>query len=368
MKTVQTNMTTHLAQRVLTLANMWKLTRQDGTIFGFTDHDFDLPYDDGSGVLNYEANAGMTASALAGSNQLSVDTQDAAGMLTSDRITVEDLRAGRYDNAEIRHFKANYEDLSAGMGDIKMKLFRTGEVSVSNNLFSVELRSLSQAYSQNIIDLVQPACGVDLGSTKCKVRLDPPEWQPGAAVTVRSSRDAGTGSVVKPSVFNDRHFKCSTAGTTASDEPTWNLTLGGTTNDNDAVWTTERALTIPEVEVIEVIDKGNFWVNYNGDAPNDIFTLGLIECIGGQNVGIFKEIKDFDMASDGPALIKTFLPFPFALQGAISSTGPDIMTFKAGCEKSRDICKLNFDNIENNHGFPDLPGNDRMFMTPNAPG
>lgn len=367
MKIVSGGMTTHLAQRVHTLANMWKLTRQDGTIFGFTDHDQDLPFDDGSGELIYEAGAGVTASALSSSNQLRVDTQDVAGVLTSARITVEDLRAGRYDNAEVKYFKVNYEDLSTSMGDIKMKVTRTGEVRMENDQFTVELRSLSQSYSQKIIDLVQPACGVDLGSTKCGVRLDPPEWAETTEYSVRTDRDAASGSVVKPSVHNDRHFKCITAGGSASAEPSWNLTLGGTTDDNSVVWEAVRALTVPSLEVIEVVNQGCFWVNYTGDGPNDLFTLGIIEMVTGQNIGLFREIKDFDLASDGPALVRTFLPFPFPIQGGVSSTGPDLITLKAGCEKGRTPCKQNFDNIENYRGFPDLPGNDQMFRTPDAP-
>jgi hypothetical protein len=314
----------------------------------------------------YEAAAGMTASALSSSNELRVDTQDVVGIISSPRITLEDLRAGRYDNAELKYFKVNHQDLSPEMGDIKMKVTTTGELRAENDIFVAELRSLSQAYSQKIIDLIQPACGVDLGGPKCKVRTDPPFHEVTQGYTVRERRDAGSGSVVKPTVFNDRHFRCSVGGISGSDEPTWDLTLGNTTFDGDIEWIAERALSVPEVTVIEVISLNEFWVDYVGDAPNDIFILGLIECLTGLNVGIKKEIKDFDVASDGPAKITTFLPFPYPIQGEVTSTAPDTFTFKAGCEKGRPICKENFDNIENMHGFPDLPGINRLILTPNA--
>lgn len=363
-KTLTANMQAHLLQRTLTLSNMWKMTRQDGTILGFTDHDEDLTYDDGFGALLYEARSGMSASALSSSNEMRVDTQEADGLLTSTRITSNDIRAGRYDNAEIRHFKVNWQDLSASMGDIKMKITHTGEVGTKNQVWVTELRALAQAYSQNIIDLIQPQCGVDLGSLKCKVRLDPPFWAPFVNYTVREARDAGTGSVVKPTVHNDRHFKCITAGQSAGSgnaEPDWNLTVGGTTPDQDVVWETIRALKIPSVGVIEAVNKGLFWVDYTGDAPNDLFTLGVVEFLAGPNIGLFREIKDFDSGTDGPSLIKTYLPFPFEIQSAVTSTGPDIVSFVAGCEKSRDRCKDPFDNIENYHGFPDLPGRDQFI-------
>lgn len=367
MKTLTSPMQAHLQQQVLALANCWKVTRTDGTVLGFTDHDQPIPFDDGEGEIIYEAATGMTASSLSSSSELRVDTQDVVGLLDSTRITDNDLRAGRYDNAEVRYFKVNFKDPSVSMGSVKMKINTTGEVRIENDQFTVELRSLSQAYSQRIIDLVQPSCGVDLGSAKCKVRADPPEWDAGVAYTVREDRDAGTGSVVKPSVFNDRHFKCTTAGTSGSDEPVWNTTLGGTTSDGTVTWTAERALKIPEVEVVEVIDQSHFYVNYTGDAPNSLFQQGMLTAITGLNVGIVKEIKDFDMTSDGAVLITTFLPFPFTVQGGVTSTAPDMFSFTAGCEKTPAVCKANFDNIENYHGFKDLPGFDQLIRTPNVP-
>ena len=59
-----------------------------------------------------------------------------------------------------------------------------------------------------------------------------PKWTATTAFTIREVRDAATGSVVRPTDdsgqgFNDRHFKCTTAGTSGGTEPTWNLTIGG---------------------------------------------------------------------------------------------------------------------------------------------
>jgi hypothetical protein len=370
MKTLTANMQAHLAQRVHTLANCWRLTRADGTVMGFTDLDQDIVYNaqDGDGFITYEANTAMTASALSSSSELRVDTQDTIGFIRSTRITADDIRAGRYDNAEVKYFKVNWADLTASMGDIKMKKCTVGEVKTSDPRFTVELRSLSQAYSQNIVDLVRPACGVDLGSAKCKVTLEPSVWLPGTAYTLRQDRDAGTGSLVTPSVFNDRHFICTNAGTSGSDEPTWNTTIGGTTPDGDAEWTAIRATTLPSVEVIEVVDQSKFWLDYTGDAPDSFFTLGLIECLTGDNVNLRREIRVFSTNSDGPVYVETFLPFPFDVDGAGTATGADQMKLFAGCDKRRATCRDTFDNIENYHGFPDVPGTDVLYRTPNAPG
>lgn len=53
-----------------------------------------------------------------------------------------------------------------------------------------------------------------------------------------------------PATLNGRLYKCTTAGTTGSGEPTWPVTAGGTVTDGTAVWTEQTtaiyAGTIPE--------------------------------------------------------------------------------------------------------------------------
>lgn len=45
------------------------------------------------------------------------------------------------------------------------------------------------------------------------------------------------GQTTVPSTSNGRMYRCSTAGTTGSSEPTWPTTSGGTVTDGTAVWT-----------------------------------------------------------------------------------------------------------------------------------
>ena len=42
MKTVSAGLEAHLALEATTLATCWKVTRTDGTVYGFTSHDKDL--------------------------------------------------------------------------------------------------------------------------------------------------------------------------------------------------------------------------------------------------------------------------------------------------------------------------------------
>jgi len=45
------------------------------------------------------------------------------------------------------------------------------------------------------------------------------------------------GDVMKPSTYASHAYKCTTAGTSTSSEPTWGTTNGGTTADGTVTWT-----------------------------------------------------------------------------------------------------------------------------------
>ncbi|MCX8507283.1 MAG: DUF2163 domain-containing protein, partial [Rhodobacteraceae bacterium] len=86
----------HLATGVTTLARAYSLTRKDGLVLGFCDHDRDLTFEE----IVFRADTGLTTKALQSGTGLSVDNTEAFGALSSDAITEEDILAGRYDGAE----------------------------------------------------------------------------------------------------------------------------------------------------------------------------------------------------------------------------------------------------------------------------
>jgi uncharacterized phage protein (TIGR02218 family) len=97
MKTLSPDLQTHLDEGTTTLAWVWRITRADGVTLGFTEHDRPLNFDG----TNFEPESGLTASEVRSGSDLSVDAQDATGVLTSDRITETDILDGRWDNAEV---------------------------------------------------------------------------------------------------------------------------------------------------------------------------------------------------------------------------------------------------------------------------
>ena len=87
MKSLTANLQTHLDSGTTTLAWCWRLTRNDRAVFGFTDHDRPLAFDG----TTFEPESGFTASEIRSGSDLSVDAQEAEGVLTSDTITETDI-------------------------------------------------------------------------------------------------------------------------------------------------------------------------------------------------------------------------------------------------------------------------------------
>lgn len=165
MKSATSQLAAHLAGETTTLATCWRVTRRDGEVFGFTDHDFDLTVDG----QPYEARTGYTRSAVHAIADLSVDNLDIESALDSETLNAADLRAGVWDGAEVEIFLVNWAALS--QGKIILKRGTIGQVDLKDTVFKAELRGLTQALSQQIVELYTPDCRADLGDSRCKIDL-----------------------------------------------------------------------------------------------------------------------------------------------------------------------------------------------------
>lgn len=361
MKTISNGLAAHLQGTALTLATCWRIKRSDGKVMGFTSHDRDIAVDlgDGDGGVTYAAATGFTRTRIENTAGLATDNLDVAGILESAAITAADIRAGRYDFAEVKIFDVNYTDVSQGA--LLLRRGHIGEIRTEGGMFVAELRGLIERYAQEIGELYGAACRADLGDGRCKVRTDPPAWQPSTAYALRPIQEAGVGSLVRPSVFNDRQFKCVAAGTSGAGEPAWVTALGAQTSDGTAVWESIRALSV-EASVATVTDNRDFTLAYLGDAPDALLTGGLLTFGASAsptstNAGLSMEIKSWNLATKRVTL---FLPMPFAVAPG------DAITLRAGCAKSLAVCRDTFDNVLNFRGEPFVPGNDLLFRTPDA--
>ncbi len=161
MKTLSPALAAHMRGEVLRLATCWKLTRRDGEVMGFTDHDADVELEG----VRYVAASGFSPTAMEASAQLNVDNMELEGMLQAEVIDEADVLAGRYDYAEIEVFQVNYADLA--MGRMLLRTGWLGEVRVDNGQFVAELRGLTQPLGNQIGALYAPACRARFGDARC---------------------------------------------------------------------------------------------------------------------------------------------------------------------------------------------------------
>lgn len=165
MKDISAALAAHLAQEVTTLATCWKLTRRDGAVLGFTDHDQDVVFDG----VTYQAESGFTPSAVQNSGDLRVDNLDLEGVLRAGSLREEDIRAGLYDFAAIDVFMVNYRDTAQGA--LPLRRGWLGEVALAQGAFVAEMRGLTQRLSQSAGELYSATCRATLGDGRCTVNL-----------------------------------------------------------------------------------------------------------------------------------------------------------------------------------------------------
>ena len=104
MKTLSLALQAHLDEATTTLSGCWRISRIDGVTLGFTDHDRVLTFDG----TNFEPESGFAASEVRSGSDLSVDEQDAEGVLTSDRITETDIVDGRWAMGDGMRRRSNF--------------------------------------------------------------------------------------------------------------------------------------------------------------------------------------------------------------------------------------------------------------------
>lgn len=98
----------------------------------------------------------------------------------------------------------------------------------------------------------------------------------------------------------------------------------------------------------------------NSSAPTGHFASGIVRCEDGANAGLEREVKSHTKVGS-TAEIELHIPFPFVIEVG------DEVRLEAGCDRSLARCRDYFDNANNFHGEPFLPGNDKITQAGRAP-
>ena len=167
----------HLALGATTVARAWAVTRADGRVFGFTDHDRDLAFDG----VSFKASSGLSASALLQTTGLAIDNAEAVGMLSDAAVTEEDILAGRFDGATFEIWLVNWADIAARALQFRGSL---GQLTRGGGAFHAELRGLTEALNAPQGLVYQAGCGAVLGDGRCRFDLGQPGYAAEVAVEV----------------------------------------------------------------------------------------------------------------------------------------------------------------------------------------
>lgn len=151
----------HAATGATTMCRAWIVSRKDGVVLGFTDHDLDLVIDG----VTCRADAGLSARALQQTTGLSVDNSEASGALSDASITEADIQAGRFDGAEVLIHLVNWAAPDERIVEFRGTL---GEITRSGGAFQAELRGLTEQLNQPQGFAFQPGCSAILGDRRCR--------------------------------------------------------------------------------------------------------------------------------------------------------------------------------------------------------
>jgi uncharacterized phage protein (TIGR02218 family) len=182
---------------VTTLCRCWRITRRDGVVLGFTDHDEDVPF----GALVCRADTGFAGSEATARLGLAVGGAEISGALADDALTEADLAAGRYDAATVEIFLVDWSEPTL---NVLLSTCVIGEVRREGAAFVVELRGLADRLNEERGRRYGASCSADLGDSRCRVDLDAAAFRGEGAIVSLGGTSAFTASGL--GAFDDGWF------------------------------------------------------------------------------------------------------------------------------------------------------------------
>ena len=176
MKSPSSELQAPLDGSTTTLSWCLRISRADGVTLGFTDHDLMLVF----GGTDFEPESGFAASEVRSGSDLSVDAQDAEGVLTSDRVTETDIIDGRWDAAEVELWRVNLADTSQR---VLLRRGAVGQIRRDRVAIVAEVRSLAHVLGQTVGRTFQASCDAALGDARCGIDLENTAYKGSGVVT-----------------------------------------------------------------------------------------------------------------------------------------------------------------------------------------
>jgi uncharacterized phage protein (TIGR02218 family) len=186
MKDIDPQVLARLDAPVATRVTCWRLTRRDGAVFGFTDHDREIAFD---GTV-YRPELGFEAGATTLEPDFAAGSAEVAGILSSNAIGEADLAAGLWDGGRV---EIHAVDWRAPDNRVLLRRATIGEVSRAGGAFRAELRGLAHLFDAPQGRVFSHLCDADLGDGRCRAELS------GAGMVATATLSQG-GAADRPKV------------------------------------------------------------------------------------------------------------------------------------------------------------------------
>lgn len=162
MRDIPEEMAARIESGAATLCHAWRLTRADGAVMGFTDHDRDLTVD---GVV-CRASSGWTAGAGEASVGLAAGAFAAGGVLDDEAVRDEDAEAGLYDGAAVELWLVDWR-----RPELRVRLWVGTLVRIrrEGGHFTAELEGPMAALERVVGRTYGRTCDARLGDGRCGV-------------------------------------------------------------------------------------------------------------------------------------------------------------------------------------------------------
>ncbi|MDN7456602.1 DUF2163 domain-containing protein [Burkholderia cenocepacia] len=359
-RSITTAMAAWLSQDVRTFATCVQVTRGDGAVFGFTDHDTDIVYNG----IRYVSSIGYTSSAIEASCDMSTSNLEVDGLLIpGGAVSQADVEAGVWSNAAVLIFGVNYSDLT--MGQINLTAGNLGQWTILDGAWKVELRGLAQMLQQTITEQFSPGCRATFGDSKCAI--------PGGVPTSNGT----VQSIVAPSLaWNDTSLTQTGPNSPFVDTvghfiptiapyqvqvvaPSGSFVADSSVKDAGGnTWT--RLPSGPGQSGAYTVSSGGLYGFDSSNAGAEVFinftyavgyfAYGKVVWTSGQNKGFTSAVKVFS-----PGVVTLGLPTPNPI--AVGDT----YTIYAGCDKQMGTCRDRWNNLVHFRGEPYVPGPDTLL-------
>lgn len=176
MKALGAGLQAHLDSGTTTLAWCWRVTRKDGAVYGFTEHDKPLTFLS----TTFEPTSGLIASEIRASSDLAADAQEAEGVLSSSSISETDILDGKWDNADVEAWRVNWANPTQR---VLLRRGSIGQLRRGRVSFVAEMRSITHILGQTVGRTYQSTCDAELGDARCGINLESGAYKGSGTVT-----------------------------------------------------------------------------------------------------------------------------------------------------------------------------------------